>query len=169
MFIDPPVMSTPPSWVSKFLTPMAALGPDRDKLMQACERGLSSRIKPLMDCGSDVNATNSIGTTGLMMAAYYGRTFVIQALLAVPGIKQNAANDNGHNACMMAILGTLNNETLQALLDSPDVNTSARDLEGNTAYDLLAKVSATRKVNAALAQIAADTSEIAARSSAHPL
>ena len=67
-----------------------------------------------------------------MRAAYVGRTEMVAALLAAPGLNVNAADRDGRTALMWAANGG-HTEIVTALLAYPGVDVNAADRAGQTA------------------------------------
>ena len=89
-------------------------------LMIAAAKGEATKVKALLDQGTDINARNKAGSTALMGAAAGGYINIVQILLG-KGANFNAKNDDDRTALMFAASnGHLT--VVQALLDkSADV------------------------------------------------
>jgi ankyrin repeat protein len=62
----------------------------------------SAAVKLLCSLGSDVNSSDSCGTTALMLAANNGDVALLQLLLQQKGIKVNHSSNDGRTAVLIA-------------------------------------------------------------------
>ena len=73
----------------------------RTPLIFACDVGDRDCAYALIDAGCDVHAKDIYGRNSLMLSAQWGRTELINALIA-KGVDINLRNDDGHTALYLA-------------------------------------------------------------------
>ena len=101
-----------------------------ESLFWAAFAGNTARVKELVATGVDVNARDSDGATGLMLASGNGHKEVAQALLAAKA-DVNLKNANGSTALLMALAG--GHGELAGLLVEAGAALDARTNDGATA------------------------------------
>ena len=106
-----------------------------NKLIEAARRGKLAFVKKLLDDGADVNATNYIGQTALMLAAANRHVDVVKLLLE-HGADVNATDDIGRTALMLAVADQ-NIEVAKLLLEY-DADVDATEINGLTALIVVA-------------------------------
>ncbi|MBC6427160.1 MAG: ankyrin repeat domain-containing protein, partial [Ekhidna sp.] len=89
-------------------------------------------ILRLITEGADVNAKSNTGNTALILAATFGRTATVTALLGVSGINVNIQNDFGNTALIWAAMFG-HTAVVNALLENPGINVNIKESSGNTA------------------------------------
>jgi ankyrin repeat protein len=112
------------------------------QLSKAVERGSLEDVVDFLECGANVNDTDSNGNTALMVAAKGGHTDIARALIGrgadVNGGDKNNVNNQGNTALMMAAEHGWA-EIAQLLIDSgADVNLTS-DFYNTTALFNAAK------------------------------
>ncbi|MEO5734626.1 MAG: ankyrin repeat domain-containing protein [Rubrivivax sp.] len=94
---------------------VAAVATPSDDFFNAVNRGDGRSVGRLVDAGVDPNLVDGKGQTALILALRDDSPQVVDALLAQPKLRVDAANANGETALMMAALkGRL--EAMQALI-----------------------------------------------------
>ena len=123
-------------------------GSGASSLMLASQNGDLNTVKALIDKGVDVNAIDRSkgGLTAIRLASHKGHLEIVNALLAVPSIDIDVADNNGWNALRVASFeGHL--DVVNALIAAgADVNTITDG--GWTAFEIASKKGHTDIVNA---------------------
>jgi hypothetical protein len=115
------------------------------------ENRLTQTVSGLLARGANVNAVTSDGFTALMLAAFYGHTEIVSALLSREGIDVNAADSDGHTALMSAVHNH-HAETVSALLSCKGIDVNAADSDGRTVLMTAAFYGHTETVSALLSR-----------------
>ncbi|MEO6462508.1 MAG: ankyrin repeat domain-containing protein [Candidatus Eisenbacteria bacterium] len=105
---------------------------------QAVKRGDVRTVRTLLAAGTDPDARDRYGQTGLMLAAYAGHGKVVEALLAA-GARLDVVAKFGMSALMMAIVGgqvEVARRLAQAGADRTIRGTGAPGFARKTAADL---------------------------------
>ena len=105
---------------------------------EAIKRGDLQRVRDLLDRGTDVDARDRHGQTGLMLAAHAGHHAVVEVLIA-HGANLNTTAKYGLSALMLAIVA--GRADVAGLLAGAGTDlglrgTGAPGFAGKTAYDL---------------------------------
>ncbi|KAH6912020.1 hypothetical protein BKA70DRAFT_1559519 [Coprinopsis sp. MPI-PUGE-AT-0042] len=85
--------------------------------------------------GHEVTAATRFGLNALLLACEYGRTSVVELLLAVPGIDANGVDSYNDTAIKMAAERG-HEEIVRLLLRVPGINPALRSHSGNTAMSV---------------------------------
>ena len=102
-----------------------------NELITAAGKGDLSRVKALLNSGTDVNVKNERGGTALLRASFYGYLEIVQILLS-DGAEINAKTNDGKTALMYASLnGHL--DVVQVLLAKGAVVNVKETEDGETA------------------------------------
>jgi ankyrin repeat protein len=103
--------------------------------------GLTQTVAGLLAQGANVNAVDNNGDTALTLAAFYGKTDAILALLTHEEIDVNAANKRGETALILAASfpSDQTNDAVLALLKRNEINVNAVNKYGKTALMLASK------------------------------
>lgn len=70
--------------------------------IDAARDGNLQEVRNLLQRGTDVNATNAYGDSGLMKASFHDRTDIVKELLRHDGVDVNHWNVEGETALMLA-------------------------------------------------------------------
>jgi nitrate reductase NapAB chaperone NapD len=103
-----------------------------NSFIDAIISGKTEKAKSLIPNREDVNARDEFGNSALIWAAIIGDIEIVQALLAVPGIKVNHSSTDGASAIILAASNN-NAEVVQALLAVPGIDVNIRDNDGRSA------------------------------------
>jgi len=101
-----------------------------DKFREAV-RLYPNQIKFFAACGANVDVTNRLGNTSLMLAVFFEEVHTVNTLIEC-GVNINAQNRNGDTALMMAIRSG-NKEIIKILIDA-GAKTYVTDKAGNDAF-----------------------------------
>ena len=128
----------------------------RNDIIVARKENRIELIRFLLQTKVDVNMSNYIGDTALMVAIKNHDFDIVQLLLQVPGININHANHDGNTACMIAIQSIQftyiqgnqeqydhcvnSQEIFDLLLQFPDVDYLHVNKKGDTAVSMLNKL-----------------------------
>jgi ankyrin repeat protein len=104
-------------------------------LFQAVIAGNIAEIKKSLDAGADINAEDALDRTPLHIAAFYGRTKIIDLLVA-NGADVNAADHTAMTPLHAAVISG-GRQAVQLLLDR-QADLQARNDEGQNALHLAA-------------------------------
>lgn len=98
----------------------------------ACTSGDVDTVQRYVSKGGDVNDADREGNTGLLLAVTAGRLEVVQALLAVPGIRVDAETKTGVRPVHRAAGGVYvrDDPTLMQLLVGAGASATARSAKG---------------------------------------
>lgn len=101
-------------------------------LLLACHVGAADIVRLLLAAGADPDRADTLGSTPLLWAAYKGHLEVVCLLLAAHA-KVNLPDSEGDTPIIVAC-SEGHASVLQALLDSPDLDTNHENHAGLTAY-----------------------------------
>ena len=123
-----------------FAIPAPQIGADPPKATDI-KQGDASAVRELLRCGTDVNARDRYGQTGLMLAAHAGHREIVEMLLD-HGADLNVTAKFGLSALMLAVLGghvEVARLLARAGADLSLKGTGAPGFAGKTARDLAAE------------------------------
>ncbi|QWF19876.1 ankyrin repeat domain-containing protein [Lysobacter capsici] len=149
----------------------ALVGQDLSRyLFDAARAGDVGVLESLLARGVQVDARDERGSTALILAAYYGKSDAVQALLAA-GASPNLGDSARGNTALMGALFKGEIESARRLLADPRTDVNARNAAGQTAAmfaalfgraDLIEALAA-RQADFALTDASGATAETLAR------
>ncbi|MGH8080421.1 MAG: ankyrin repeat domain-containing protein, partial [Lysobacter sp.] len=104
----------------------------RKYLFDAARAGDVAVLKSLLARGVDVNLRDERGSTALILAAYYGKSDAVQALLDA-GASPNLGDSARGNTALMGALFRGESESARKLLADTRTDVNARNAAGQTA------------------------------------
>lgn len=117
--------------------PKATIHNRTTPLMHAARLGEHDIAAELIECGSELNATNKDGNNALWLACFYGDAKLI-GLLIESGIDLNNQNDN--NATSLMYASSAGKSEVVAQLLKAGADTQLRSLDDYTALDVAGNV-----------------------------